>query len=212
MGGRARPSSLNIFGENEDNGCSCDKQRNNGNNCVCGEKHSLRPLQTPVGKSGLRLPHPHHCGERCRFVALDIFDVRDFGHSYLNPLLSSTGLTRLLVDGPYKNLVVGTQCGLLRSLTQARIRVQSPISVILGLGMVDAPHSGSGAGGQRSVAARNWSQPINGWMGLRPGYPLLQDFGQSTPPYPHGVTWEPHAYRLPSIIKRWPLDPLYSSS
>src|ERR1700761_5311734 len=39
----------------------------------------------------------------------------------------------------------------------------------------------------------------NQWLdGFAPGYPLLQDFGQGTPPYLHGVTWEPHAYRLQS--------------
>jgi hypothetical protein len=114
MGGRARPSSLNISGEHEDDGCSCDKQRNNGNNCVCGEKHSLRPLQTPVGKSGF--------GFRIRIIAANSADlslkIYSMSEILATPILTIVGLTRLLVDEPYKNLVLGTQCGFLCSLTQ----------------------------------------------------------------------------------------------
>ena len=35
----------------------------------------------PVRESDLRLPHSHHRGEQCRFIILDIFHVRDFGHT-----------------------------------------------------------------------------------------------------------------------------------
>jgi hypothetical protein len=33
------PSSPNVFGEDKDDGSSCDEQRKNGDDCLCRERH-----------------------------------------------------------------------------------------------------------------------------------------------------------------------------
>ena len=142
-------------------------------------------------RSELWLAHPHYCSQQCTFVALYVFCVWDFGHS--GPAIPHViRLTSFLKDRLCKNLVPRKPVWL-SFHKHGRAASANQCDPWAG-GKLNRQIMLPGAGGQQSVALRKWPHPIDGYMGLRPADPFMQDFGQGTPPCPC-ITFSTHCLR-----------------